>query len=306
MIIHLLGATTSTGQAFITSMSNRNDVRLRIYKRSPSGGTYNDGIIDLNNPSMCQFNCSGGSNNILVSFAPIWLVSKLISYLSRELPNELRKMQGVIVCSSSSTLTKRFAFTKHSSDLAYKLFASEQTIVDCCKSFNLPCQILRPTLIYGSSGTHHDKNISVLLRLLRLLPLLLIPSDTGLRQPLHCRQLAEVAIFFARKMVDSDATIFNKKDILKSDILTFGGDEILSYKDMILAIQSSRPVGDCSRNCLLVPVSNRLFFALVAPLAIISPSIFEALLRMCANLGNFTRVCDIMGTEPNKFPLADN
>ena len=135
---------------------------------------------------------------------------------------------------------------------------------------SLPCYILRPTLIYGKVGSYVDRNVSQLLWLLRHLPLLPVPRDSGLRQPIHARQLAALVFHLSHQLACSSTP----KTILER--IEVGGDTTLSYVDMIRALQLSQPEFDRVHRCRLVPIPNRLLFLLTTPLLLISPKAFEA------------------------------
>jgi hypothetical protein len=72
---------------------------------------------------------------------------------------------------------------------------------------------------------------------------------------------------------------------------------------MVRALQFAQPVGDPARRCRLVPIPNRLFFSLASPLLLRSPKAFEAVLRMGANLSGFTPAHQLLGREPQSFPV---
>ena len=117
---------------------------------------------------------------------------------------------------------------------------------------------------------------------MRKFPLIPFPSDSGLRQPVHVSQLAAVTKHYAEQL--SCPSI----DSSHSQIVLFGGDTTLSYADMIASLQSSYSSVDSVRRCRLFFIPNRIFFLLVAPLLIVSPKAFEAVLRISANLSGFT------------------
>jgi hypothetical protein len=85
--------------------------------------------------------------------------------------------------------------------------------------------------------------------------------------------------------------------------IAVGGDITLSYAQMISALQQAQPLGDPARRCRLLPIPNRLFFLLAAPLLLLSPKAFEALLRMGANMSGFTAAHQLLGSEPQPFPV---
>jgi len=85
--------------------------------------------------------------------------------------------------------------------------------------------------------------------------------------------------------------------------ITLGGDTTLSYAAMISALQEAQPAGDPARRCGLLPIPNRLFFSLAAPLLLRSPKAFEAVLRIGADLSGFTPAHKLLGREPQPFPV---
>ena len=85
--------------------------------------------------------------------------------------------------------------------------------------------------------------------------------------------------------------------------ITLGGDTALPYSAMISALQEAHPVDDPARRCLLLPIPNRFFFSLAAPLLLFSPKYFEAVLRIGANLSGFTPAHQLLGREPQPFPV---
>ena len=72
---------------------------------------------------------------------------------------------------------------------------------------------------------------------------------------------------------------------------------------MISALQHAQPVDDPARRFRLLPIPNRLYFSLVAPLLPRSPKDFEAVLRISSNLTGFTPAHQLLGREPQPFPV---
>jgi hypothetical protein len=101
----------------------------------------------------------------------------------------------------------------------------------------------------------------------------------------------------AKQLVNNDS----EQD--QPDCIEVGGDTELTYAELLLALQRSLPQDDSARQCRLLPVPNRLFFLLAAPLLIRSPKAFEAVLRMGANLSGFTPTHQFLGEPPQRFPV---
>ena len=293
MELHLFGASTATGQAFQLQAANADfQWLLHAYSRHSATNT-----VDFTNPSAFRPAGKPGVPAIWISFAPIWLLAPFIEQLTREHPGRLAGMQGLIACSSSSVITKRYAANRFDRELVERLSASEELLLGICRQRCVPCIILQPTLIYGQVGPYGDRNLSKILQLLRWMPCLPLPAETGLRQPIHASQLAAVSLHLAYQLHGSDC------DRSLPERMPLGGDMTISYTTMINILQKSRPQGDPALRCRLIPIPNRLFFTLASPLLLCSPKMFEALLRMSTNLSGFTPAHQLIGSQPQRFPV---
>ena len=85
--------------------------------------------------------------------------------------------------------------------------------------------------------------------------------------------------------------------------LEIGGDQIITYKNMIIELQKSLPKFDKARNSKIILIPNRIFYFLTSFIFLYSPKIFESLLRITADLSNFKKVHEIIGQKSTKFPL---
>ncbi|QNI50235.1 hypothetical protein SynRS9915_00513 [Synechococcus sp. RS9915] len=292
MDIHLFGATTSSGQSFVTQVSNSTlNWHVYAYSRGCQSG------FDFTNPSSFVPLGDSARPSIWINFAPIWLFAPFVDHLVTASSSGLSGLKGLISCSSSSVISKRFAFNRFDRDLASSLCGAEDRLLSACQRHDLPCKILRPAMIYGKVGEIKDRNLSLLLRQLRNFPVLLLPDESGLRQPIHASQLASVVLHLAQQLV------MTGWDSSQADRISIGGDLIITYSEMISAIQMAQPPRDAARNCHLVHIPNRFFFLLAAPLLLFSPKAFESVLRMGANLCGFTPAYELLGIEPQPFPL---
>ncbi len=234
---------------------------------------------------------------MLISFAPIWTFAPWLARWAARDPAGVAALQGVIACSSSSVITKRFAANGFDRDLVQRLRQAEEKLTLTCASHSLPLRILAPTLIYGQAGPLGDRNLSKMRQLLRRLPLLPLPGQGGLRQPIHCRQLAAVALHLA------DRLPLAGDDPSQSVHLPLGGDDTISYAAMLRRLQNATEPGDAARRCWLLALPPRLFQIMAAPLLLFSPKTFEAVLRMGADLAGFTPAHRILGRPPEPFPV---
>lgn len=294
MQYHLFGAASPSGEAFKKCLES-SSLNLTVYSYSRSSD-YNH--ADFNNPHTFFPAGSPSEPSVWISFGPIWLLAPFIDYLVRNHPARLHGLQGVIACSSSSVLTKRYASNQFDRDLVVRLTESEDKLLSACERLDIRCHILQPTLVYGKVGTYCDSNLSLLLKCLQNFPFMLLPAKTGLRQPIHAFQLASVAIKLAEHIYKPSL------ECSYSSRIPLGGDTTLSYTDMIRALQQAQPSFDNARFCRLIPIPNRLFFFLFAPLLLYSPKSYEALLRIAADLSSFTPSNHILDTPPYTFPFT--
>ena len=123
---------------------------------------------------------------------------------------------------------------------------------------------------------------------------------SGLRQPIHAKQIARLSIFYSKIIHEK---FQNEEELILNDSIEIGGDEIMSYKEMLLKMQKSLSNKDKARNCKIILIPNRIFYFLSSFIVFFSPKIFESLLRVSADLSNFQKPHEIMGSDPNKFPI---
>ena len=295
MHLHLFGAATPTGEAF-RHCAALAEPSWTLYAYSRSSAAH---PADFRDPAAFLPAGELGAPAIWISFGPIWLLAPFLEQLARAHPERVAGLRGLIACSSSSALTKRFAANAFDRQLVARLTNAEEKLLSTCRRLQIPCRILQPTLIYGQVGPHSDRNLSRLLQLLRRLPLLPLPAHTGLRQPIHARQLAAVALRLAQQLRRCGW------DPALPECIPLGGDVQLSYRAMLQALQQAQSSGDPARRCRLLPIPSRLLYLLAAPLLLRSPKGFEAVLRMGADLAGFIPSHQLLAEPPQPFPLPD-
>ncbi|MFL2671873.1 MAG: hypothetical protein ACJ0GR_02475 [Prochlorococcaceae cyanobacterium] len=293
MTIHLLGAATPSG-AFFEQLAASCHAAVEVISYSRSDPSKS--VLDLKEPDSFDLTCFH-RGDVLVSFAPIWLLAPFISHLHANNPGWFKTLGGIVACSSSSAFTKRFAFNRFDRALVFRLRQSEAELAFHAEQCQLPLLTLRPALIYGSCGGFGDRNLSRLVALMRRLPVLPLPEPIGSRQPIHASQLAGVALRSALAFSDTP------KRYSTQQLQLLGGDEVLSYRTMLLRLQAALPEGDAARRCRLIAVPQRLFFAAAWPLQCLSPKTFEAVLRMAADLSGFPPAHELLNSEAQLFPL---
>jgi len=290
----LFGASTPSGAAFGELCQGR-DLTLLGRRPSPESSQRHHLPCDLSDPDGFAGELPEG---VAVSFAPIWHLAPFLATLAERRPNAVAALQGVVACSSSSAITKRYAANTFDRELVQRLLRAEDLLQRTCAALAIPCRILAPTLIYGRAGEYGDRNLSQLLKLMRRLPALPIPAESGLRQPIHACQLAEVALHLAELLPDPGAPPQPVPPLL------VGGDDTLSYTQMLRRLQESVGTSDRASRCVLLPVPSRLIPNLAAPLLVISPTALEAVLRIGADLAGFTPAHAFLNEPPRPFPVA--
>jgi hypothetical protein len=292
MTYTIFGCNNPSGAYFRELVSNS---YVEVWGRKQPDEKYtNYAYCDLTLPPSYPMNDIKG---IVVSFAPIWLLAEFLYRVSVEQPGSLKDVTGVIAISSSSYLTKQFAFSNYDKSLARSLNKAHSTIIDVCRDLKIHCKILAPTLVYGQKNRFKDRNVSQMIRIMRYCPFIFLPKTTGLRQPIHASQLAHVAHEMAARMLEG--TWGNGSPL----ILTLGGDESMSYSQMLGRIRSSLPDNDPGRRCRLIEIPDRLFLLLFAPLLPINTKLFEAIMRINSNLAGFSKASDLLAEEPRVFPI---
>ena len=291
MNIHLFGGSNSTGQAFINLIKKSYPfTKIIIFSRDQKNN-----YADLDDVS--SYEPTNNDNYVLVSFAPVWKISNFLKNLYKNNFSKFEKIKGLIICSSSSVLTKRFSYNNFDKELSLKLKNSEEDILKVFEKYKLPISIIQPSLIYGNVGKYRDKNINVIISVMRKMPLIVIPSNSGKRQPIHAYQLAQL---FSLKY-----DLIIKGQFRERERILVGGDNIISYKNMLEQLQKSLSSSDKGKTCKIITINTRLFVFLISPLNFISPKIFESLLRICSDLSGFNRVSDFTKEQLLEFPIKD-
>jgi hypothetical protein len=290
--ITLFGANNPSGAAFL-KLNQRSKIET-WGRTAPRCQKVPHTFIDLSTLPLVELKPLDG---VIVSFAPIWLLASFLKEIVNRQPKILANLVGLVACSSSSFLTKRFAFNEYDRRLASSLHEAHISLEKTCLQLSIPIQILAPTMVYGYVDCFQDKNIGKIVKVMRRLPTLFLPSGSGMRQPIHASQLAAVASFQSSKMILNQWT--NHEEL----ILSLGGDETLSYETMILRVQESLSEIDRGRRCKIIKLPDKLFWLMATPLIIVDLKKFEAVLRISSNLSGFTRVQDIIGGDARRFPI---
>jgi nucleoside-diphosphate-sugar epimerase len=154
-----------------------------------------------------------GPVDYLVSCGPLELARLLVATHS--------SLQRVVAFSTSSVLTKIRSGNQEESQQMEKILSDEQRLGSLCAEVGIPLALLRPTLIYGCGL---DRTISLMARIGRRSGFIPFASrSSGLRQPVHADDLAELAVrcLLAGTPVELVAVA--------------GGGSLLSYREMMEA-----------------------------------------------------------------------
>ena len=283
----LIGATSLIGNYFVDT-----NIKYELVCFSSKNKEYN--YLDLKDEN--TFSNFTFEDGYLVSFAPIWLFKNLIIYLDKKNTNLLRTLKGLIVFSSTSVLTKKYASNEFDKKISKKLKQSEDEILSICKKYSIKCRVVRPTIIYGAYKHIEDANFSKIIKLFKKIPLCFIPKRTGFRQPIHFSQLSKLTYFLLNNLNEEKS----KEKIL--EIIEVGGDEELTYKDLlnrllILNLKDSR------YKCRLITIPNKIFLILLTPFLVFKPKLFDALYRMQSDLSGFSKYSEYTGEDLQKFPI---
>ena len=292
--IHVFGISTPVGQSFreiFLRLSIQNDIFL--YSRI--GNPYIK--YDLEKPDSSIFE-KFNRKSVIFSFAPIWHIVNFFKYLNSYDKKLFEKIDSVVIVSSTSTLTKRFSTNQFDKNLYSKLSYSENYLSALSNEVDFKLTIVRPTLIYGEINNYVDKNVSKIAKLMKKMPVIFVPKKTGLRQPIHIRQLSEVVFHIYDRLKGCEDNRYLK-------IVDVGGDTTLSYFDMLCAIRDNLIKNKKIRYCWIMEVPNKLFYLLTFPCYLISPKFFDSLLRMQVDLSGFSTSSSITNKNPKTFPVED-
>ena len=224
----LTGATGQVGLFAIPCLVARNHPVLALSRRSARAARMQGGLLpgavrwihpDVL-PAMSTEVASGGATagsgqllddvEVLLSCGPVELATQWAPRCPR--------LRRVVCISTSSVHTKRASPDAGERKLIGRICQAEDRLKSHCRERDIALSLLRPTLIYGCGM---DQNVSRLARLIRRFHFLPVAGKAaGLRQPVHAKDLAQLAVSLAA----SEAAISVESAV--------GGGSVLSYRDM--------------------------------------------------------------------------
>ncbi|EGF89607.1 NAD dependent epimerase/dehydratase family protein [Asticcacaulis biprosthecium C19] len=149
--------------------------------------------------------------------APIWLVSDAL--LRHLLSLGMRRL---VVFSSTSVFTKDVSDEPAEREVVQRLLGGEARVTAFCKASGVAGTILRPTLIYDEGLDDNVSRIRNLIEKLGFFPV--CGAASGLRQPVHARDLARAAL----QVPPAEATHGKSYNL--------SGADSLSYRDMVARV----------------------------------------------------------------------
>ncbi len=145
--------------------------------------------------------------------APIWVLPEHFKLLSSY------GIKRIVTLSSTSCITKKKSTDVNEQKIVQQLIEGENRVAAWAAANHIEWIILRPTLIYGFG---RDKNITEIARFIRRFGFFpLFGKATGLRQPIHARDVAATCIYTLKALN------------LKNRTYNLTGGETLSYREMI-------------------------------------------------------------------------
>ena len=285
MLIRIFGITTPLGDHLHKNFLRKFYENVICYSRSDKQNTY----LDLRNIQHPNLKKECNSEEIWIFLSPIWKIVDFLNNLINQKNFKKFQIKGIICCSSTSVITKKFSWHNYDKKLVSIISSAEQNIIKICTINKICLSIIRPTLIYGNSGLYKDNNINRILKICQKLPFVILPTKTGERQPIHISQLSAI--------INNELKLIkNAKNKTQQSILNIGGDEILSYEMILKSLLIKRNI----KKSILI-INSNFFFLILSPLLIINSRLYSEILRIKSDLSGFKKSNDYLKIAPKKF-----
>jgi len=171
-------------------------------------------VLDFQDPEAFQ---PGMSFEHVIFCTPVWLGSERLFRHLKSLG-----MRRLVAFSSTSLFTKETSGNEAERGVVRQLLDGEKSTIDFCADNDVAWTILRPTLIYDEGQDENISRIASTIRKLGFFPV--CPPASGLRQPVHARDLATAALQALR----SDQAVGHAYNL--------SGGESLTYRDMVARV----------------------------------------------------------------------
>lgn len=222
MRVGVLGATSLVGRCLVTMLRQRG-FQLTAFSRSAAPVDQPEGLrwvrLEINDTS--DWNDRGEALEGWVSLVPLWVLPGYFDFLARHGAKRL------VALSSTSRFTKGTSSDRTEQELAQRIAASEDRVVEWAESVGIRWVILRPTLIYGFGRDRNVCEIARFIRRFRFFPIL--GEANGLRQPVHARDVARACVAALEAPISGRA-------------YEISGAETLSYRRMVERIFEAEEV----------------------------------------------------------------
>ena len=285
MLIRIFGITTPLGDYLYKNVLKNLYENINCYSRSDKRYIY----LDLSNIKHPNFKKECKHEEIWIFLCPIWEIVNFLQNLINQENYKKFQIKGIICCSSTSVITKKYSWHNYDKKLTSTISSAEQSLIKICTLNNICISIIRPTLIYGNSGLYKDNNINRIFKICQKLPFIILPKETGERQPIHISQLSAI--------INKELNLIRySKDKSQQSILNIGGDEILSYemilKSLLIKKNIKKPI---------LTINSDFFFMIFSPLLILNSRLYSEILRIKSDLSGFQKSKDYLKITPKKF-----
>ncbi len=285
MLIRIFGITTPLGDYLYKNNLKNLYANIICYSRSDKQYKF----LDLRNTKHPNLKKECNDEEIWIFLCPIWEIVNFFNNFIKEENYKKFQIKGIICCSSSSVITKKYSWHNYDKKLISKISSAEKCLIKISSVNKICISIIRPTLIYGNSGLYKDKNINRILKICQKLPFIIIPKETGERQPIHISQLSAI--------INKELNLItNTKHNSQKSILNIGGDEILSYEMILKTLLIKRNIKK-----LIVTINSDFFFLIFSPLLILNSRLYSEILRIKSDLSGFQKSSNYLKIAPKKF-----
>ena len=285
MLIRIFGITTPLGDYLYKNVLRNLYENIICYSRSEKEYIFLD-LRNIKHPNLIK-ECN--NEEVWIFLSPIWEIMNFLNNLINTKNYKRFQLKGIICCSSTSVKTKRYSWHHYDKKLIFKISSAEKSLIKICNLNKISISIIRPTLIYGNSGLYKDNNINRILKICQKLPFIILPKDTGERQPIHVSQLSAI--------INKELKIIkDTKDKNHQSILNIGGDEILSYEMLLKNLLIKRNIRKS-----IFTINSDLFFFILSPLLILNSRLYSEILRIKSDLSGFQKSKDYLKIPPKKF-----
>ncbi|HEY3519645.1 MAG TPA: NAD-dependent epimerase/dehydratase family protein [Rhodanobacteraceae bacterium] len=266
----VFGASSQIGHCLLPMLSAQAS-RVIAVSRSPQRSQDNN--VQWLPGSLPEFPADDFDNvEAIACFAPLAAFAAWISN------TPLPALKRVVATSSMSAESKRESPVAAEREVARRLREGEQALMRACESRSVAWTILRPTLIYGVG---RDRSLTPLAQRAMHSRVFVLPSGSGLRQPVHAQDVALSACAALRAPQAG------------GHIVPIGGGERLTAQEMFARVRASLPV-----RTLPLPVPKPLIRASARMLPALRGPLTRLDLDLIADNSDADR---LLGVHPRDF-----